>query len=61
MRKVLLSVAMMSSAITVMADRTIKGVVKDAKNVVYLRRMRQKRLIYTTNPYILWNKKLKIY
>ena len=31
MRKVLLSVAMMSSALTVMADRTIKGVVKDAK------------------------------
>lgn len=31
MRKILLSVAMMSSALTVMADRTIKGVVKDAK------------------------------
>ncbi len=31
MRKIFLSVAMMSSALTVMADRTIKGVVKDAK------------------------------
>ncbi|MCQ2188850.1 MAG: TonB-dependent receptor [Paludibacteraceae bacterium] len=31
MRKIFLSVAMMSSALTVMADRTIKGVVRDAK------------------------------